>query len=607
MRLRILLLTFALAVSAGGCSAYSKAISRGDELAREGQWDDAEAAYLEADAKEPGKPETQLRIQNVRNKRAESWIARGRAAREALNFDEALKAYIEALKVTPDNPEVQQAWEAAYTERLDFAEGDLNKGALESAGRHVDAVLTYLPELTRAVSLRGQVEVAFARRAFATAEDLEKTGKLGNALVEYLKADQYRVGATRARERADQVRNKLRTELTWFVEAAGVADKSNSPDIAQRLGAGRLGQSFGQMIPLSVVTQAPPDARGVRLTLSIDRVMFNREKTSFQRTKKYLAGMKAVPNPERAKNEQQLLEAERRLEEVDDLFSQSLRRYTEAQNAVDRARDAFDRCTSDALVACQQALEDCRQDAALIAAKAAAAATAAARSDNAQSPPPIPQACQRMECDANKCGDTRASVAVAVREQTSRRVALDNTGTTVDRQHREIQRLRDLVYRTPLTIDQPMYADFVYDVALHTLNGRALVTLQMDELQEAPRRQPFSQDYLVSKKDEAHKGYDRYKLLVDPLVLPNELDVRIELGERALADVVNRVRAKFDVYRDGWLQKARLSLPRAGAEDAVETLVRAVLVSADAPPQDVLDALAKAKGLQNPLGLISQQ
>lgn len=606
MSSRSLLVILALAATAG-CSAYSKAISRGDELAREGQYEAAETAYLEADEKEPGKPETQLRIQNVRNKRAESWIARGRAARDALNFDEALKSYNEALKVTPDNPEVSAVWEAAYTERLDFAEGDMKKGALESASSHVEAVLTYLPELSRAASLRGQVQVAFAKRAFATAEDLEKGGKLGNALIEYLKADQYRIGATAARERADQVRKKLRTELTWFVEAAGVSDKSSSPDIAQRLGAGRLGQSFGEKIPLSVVTQSPKDARGVRLTLSIDRVMFNREKTSIQRSKKYLAGMKAVPNPERAKNEQKLLEAERHQEEIDDVFSKALRRYTDSQNAVDRARDAYDRCTADALAACQKALDDCREDAALIAAKAAAAATAAAIAEKPQQPPPIPQACQRMVCDAQKCTQPKQSVETAEREQSQRRVAVDNTGTSVDRQHREIQRLRDLVYRTPLTIEQPMYSDFVYDIDIHTLNGRALVTLQMDDLQAEPMRQPFSQDFLVSKKDEAHKGYDRYEILVDPLVLPNEMDVRIELGEKALVDVVKRVRAKFDVYRDGWLKTARLSLPRAGAEDAVESLVRAVLVSADAPPQDLLDALAKAKGLQKPLGIIAQQ
>jgi tetratricopeptide (TPR) repeat protein len=603
---RFLLLVLALAATAG-CSAYSKAISRGDELAREGQWEAAENAYLDADAKEPGKPETQLRIQNVRNKRAESWVARGRAARDALNFDESLKAYNEALKVTPDNPEISEAWEAAYTERLDFAEGDLKKGALESAESHAAAVLVYLPDLPRAVSLRGQIQIAFSKRAFATAEDFEKNGKLGNALIEYLKADQFKIGATAARERADAVRKKLRTELTWFVEAPSVTDKSNSPDIAQRLGAGRLGQSFGEKIPLSVVTQAPKDARGVRLTLSIDRVLFNREKTSIQRSKKYLAGMKSVPNPERAKNEQKLLEAERYQEEVDDAFSKSLRRYTDSQNAVDRARDAYDRCTSDALAACQKALDDCREDAALVASKAAAAATAAANAEKPQSPPPIPEACQKQVCDANRCAQPKESVSVAEREQGQRRIAVDNAGTSVDRQHREIQRLRDLVYRTPLTVEQPMYADFVYDIDIHTLNGRALVTLQMDDLQAEPMRQPFSQDFLVSKKDETHKGYDRYEILVDPLVLPNEMDVRIELGEKALVDVVKRVRAKFDVYRDGWLKTARLSLPRAAAEDATENLVRAVLVSADAPPQDILDALAKAKGLQKPLGIIAQQ
>jgi hypothetical protein len=46
-----------------------------------------------------------------------------------------------------------------------------------------------------------EVQTAWARRWFSTAQHLEEEGKLGNALLAYVRADQERVGATAARER----------------------------------------------------------------------------------------------------------------------------------------------------------------------------------------------------------------------------------------------------------------------------------------------------------------------------------------------------------------------------------------------------------------------
>ena len=42
---------------------------------------------------------------------------------------------------------------------------------------------------------------------------------------------------------------------------------------------------------------------------------------------------------------------------------------------------------------------------------------------------------------------------------------------------------------------------------------------------------------------------------------------------------------------------------RPSAEDVVETAVRALLLTADAPPEDILLPLTRARGLTNPQAL----
>lgn len=596
--MRKLALAALLLLAVAGCSAYSRAISRGDELAQKGDWIGAEAAYLDAQQADPKRSETALRIENVRNKRAEEWVAKGEKAREDKQLDAALHAFAEAVKIAPNNERVVTAYQNAIEERLNFAEGDLKNGALESAERNVNAVLALRPDIARARSLAGQIQNAFAQRSFATAEDFEKKGLLGNALVEYLRADERKIGATPARERAEVVRKKLREELMWFVQAMPVNDRTASPDVAQRIGAGRIGGAFSEKLPIMVVTEAPKTARGVKVSLSIDRVWMTRDKTGIQKTQRYLAGMKAVQNPERAKNEQQLLLAERQFEQVGDDFSSALRRYSDAQAAVDRARDGYDRCAADAVSACQRTIDDCRAESVKLINEAV--------NGDPNQPKATPNPCQKVDCSLDTCTHDRSNVTTAEKEQSDRRRAMEAAANNVDRQRREIQRLRDLVYRTPLTVEEPMYSDFVYDVDVHTLHGRALVTLNIDDLQAEPSKAPLTVEYEVAKSDETHKGYDRYGILVDPLVLPQELDVRTDLGDKALADITRRVRARFDIYRNAWLKDARLALPRAGAEDAVEKLVRALFVSGDAPPADILQALGKTKGLREPLSLLQQ-
>jgi hypothetical protein len=104
----------------------------------------------------------------------------------------------------------------------------------------------------------------------------------------------------------------------------------------------------------------------------------------------------------------------------------------------------------------------------------------------------------------------------------------------------------------------------------------------------------------------AHKAYDKVGVLADPVQLRSEAELRVEAGDKAMAAIASRVMERFNVYRQRRVEDARRGMVRPSAEDVVETAVRALLLTADAPPEDILQLLAKARGLDNPASIFGQ-
>jgi hypothetical protein len=115
-----------------------------------------------------------------------------------------------------------------------------------------------------------------------------------------------------------------------------------------------------------------------------------------------------------------------------------------------------------------------------------------------------------------------------------------------------------------------------------------------------------TQDYDVSHEDYSNKGYDRYGVLADPVQLRNELELRVDVGDKAMADLARRVMERFDAYRQKRVEDARRGMVRPGAEDVVETSVRVLLLTADKPPPDILLPVSQARGLQRPEALFGR-
>ncbi|MCY1046359.1 outer membrane exchange accessory lipoprotein TraC [Corallococcus sp. bb12-1] len=582
-------LALATLVLLSGCSAFSRAVREGDASSKERRWAEAEAAYLRALAADPEASEVTVKLRAVRKEWGAEVYQEAGAAHASGDLPSATKLLMRVLELDPDHDGARALLAQTLEARVQVALGLLKEEKLQDARAELDAVLAVAPDHTSARKGVDAVQVAWAKRFFASADTLEKAGKLGNALLAYVRADQERVGATAARERAEAVRLKLRDEVAFLVVASPVDDKAQAPDVAQRLGAGRLATFLPTQLPLKVVTEAPPGRVGVKLELALERVLPLKAVEESQRTKRYLAGNRSVPNPKRGQFESKLLETERTLETVERKQAAVLREYLRAQMELGTLRDAAERCREREKRECREALVECGEE-----------ARAAAK------PGSIPGECNPERCSGQCTQDEGLMVqkAKAARVlEVAVQVALDKAET----QRTEVQRNRDSVFREPITVEEPMYSDFVYDVQLHRLTVTATVTAVMRDLltpQQVPA--PNTQDYAVLHEDVAHKGYDRYGVLADPVQLRNELELRVDAGDKAVADLARRVKERFDVYRGKRVEDARRGMVRPGAEDVVETAVRALLLTADAPPQDVLQPVARARGLTRPEALLGQ-
>jgi hypothetical protein len=163
-----------------------------------------------------------------------------------------------------------------------------------------------------------------------------------------------------------------------------------------------------------------------------------------------------------------------------------------------------------------------------------------------------------------------------------------------------VQRGRDVYFREPLTVEEPVYDEYPYDVELHRMAVLASVTERLVDLARDAVPSPYTEDYAATHEDLSHRAYEKVGVLADPVQLPSEAELRVEAGDKAMAAIAERVMERFDVYRQRKVEEARRGMVRPSAEDVVETAVRALLLTADAPPEDILQPLARARGLDNP-------
>ncbi|MFL5345348.1 MAG: outer membrane exchange accessory lipoprotein TraC [Hyalangium sp.] len=587
-RLAVLALCALFAVS--GCTAFGRAVKEGDELTAQHKWAAAEAAYQRALAADPEASEVTVKLRAVHKDWSAEVYQEAERVHGTGDLPAAQKLLVRALQLDSENGDAHALLARTLDARVEVAQKALKDERLQEARAEFDAVLAVSPDHVAARKGVEAVQVAWAKRWFKTGQQLEESGKLGNALLSYVRADQEKVGVTAARERAEAVRQKLRDEVAFLVVATPVEDKAQSPDVAQRLGAGRLAAMLPTELPIRVVTEAPGSKVGVKLDLTLERVLPIKAVEQGQRTQRYLAGNRSVPNPKRRQYEDKLLQSERTLEEVERKQAAALRDYLRRQAELNTVRQTAERCRERERKTCLDLIQRCGEAASEL-----------------QKPGQVPEECNPAACATRQCGQeeqllvTNAAVVQQLEKQ------LDTALEQSESQRREVQRGRDLVFREPVTVDEPMYSDFVYDVELHRLTVKATVTsVVRDLLADKAAPAPVTQDFDVMHEDSSNKGYDRYGVLADPVQLRSELELRVDAGDKAMEDIAKRVMERFDAYRQQRLEEARLGMVRPGAEDVVETAVRVLLLTADKPPADILQPMARARGLQRPEALFGK-
>ncbi len=139
------LLAFAIAFSELRAESLASKIRKGNRLFSQGKYADAEAAYLDAQVKNPGKPEVLYNLGNslVKQKkysqgiqalsqaagqgdkiiRQNSWYNTGNAFFEASRFKDSAEAYVQALKLDPSDRDAKHNLELALLKLKDQQSG----------------------------------------------------------------------------------------------------------------------------------------------------------------------------------------------------------------------------------------------------------------------------------------------------------------------------------------------------------------------------------------------------------------------------------------------------------------------------------------------------
>ncbi|HYO55332.1 outer membrane exchange accessory lipoprotein TraC [Archangium sp.] len=582
-RLGLIALAFFALLAAVGCSTFARAIKEGDELTAQRKWTEAEAAYQRALAAEPGDSEAKVKLRDMRRQWSAEVLQGAQAKHSEGDLAGATPLLVRALALDEENDAARTLLTQTLDARVEGALKALKEDRLQEARAELDAVLVVDEGHAAARKGVAAVQTALARRWFNTAKRLEEEGKSGNALLAYVRADQEQVGATPARERAEAVRRKLQDEIAFLVVTGPAEDRAEAPDVVQRLSPGRLSALLPQEVPIRVITtEAPKDHEGVRLGLAVERVMPVKSVEQAQKSQRYLVTNKAVPNPRRLELETALLAQERKLEDVEHKLSGVLRDYLRKQDELAQAHEVSARCRERERKVCGTGLSECVQ--AFSRAK----------------PGEVPADCNPARCNP-QCEQEEGALKqrASAAQELERRLETAQENAVVQR--REVQRGRDAYYREPPTVEEPVYADYPYDVELHRLSITASVTERLVVLsKDVAGASPHTEDYVATHEDGANKAYDKVGVLADPVQLRSEAELRVEAGDKAMAAIAARVKEHFDVYRQRRVEDARRGMVRPSAEDVVETAVRALLLTADAPPQDVLLPLAKARGLTRP-------
>src|SRR5690606_25227578 len=175
-----------------------------------------------------------------------------------------------------------------------------------------------------------------------------------------------------------------------------------------------------------------------------------------QKSHTYLAGTRAVPNPKRASAEAELLTLQRDDEEREAAVAQQVRRFVAAGQDVTRSLQSLEVCRERARETCEERYAKCVERAV----------------DGGAEMKKATNQC-KGGCEG-LCASEERELARARKDASTVETQVQHAQGTREAGRRSVQRTRDALLRVPLTLEEPMHAEHIYDVTHHRRAVHAL-------------------------------------------------------------------------------------------------------------------------------------
>jgi len=556
-----------LIAALGGCGgAYSAAIARGDQFAAAGLWDQAAAAYAEAQGLDPTEPEAGIKLEQARKRQSGERLLAAKGLMARGEIEKGLVIVQEAAELDPKSTAAQAALVDANAEAASQAEEMLRNGDGQKALALITLVLKGSPRDRRARRVDARIREELADAAYARADAFDKRGRLGNALMEFASALVYVADFQDTRLRIGKIKLALEQELMFHVVLQRFAGAGSAASMSDVLTVDLLSQSFDPKLPLRVVDKLPPgreSSRGVELMGKFENYEFKQDKESVSRTCDYKCGEDRSPNPDYDRLEKDLGPRERYLSEAENKVSEKRQDVDKQQKTVDDHQKEVDRRQLE-LEKKRDELDKCRAD---------------------RKPQDSPSKCSGQESNVSVAqndldGEKRRLESPKSFYDMARR-SYEDAQQERDRARREVDSVKERLRNTPRELVVDRMCPYNWTSAKHSEDAKITVWITAAQLQDKVKlldNQAFP--FHLRAEDETfppQPGRCSQASAGDPLKLPTETEMKSELARQVILGVREKVLASYDRYRQRFLADARREEAAGVPEEAVEGYVRYLL------------------------------
>lgn len=580
-----LLLGAALAFSVAGCSTlYSQAMDHGDVAAASGNWDEAAKYYQQAAELEPGEQEARDKLRSAKQHQAADRVKIAKNALAAGHPRDALRPAFDATQLDPSSADAKATFEQAHKGALDEAERELQAQNYRQALLVAREVLAILPADPRAIDVEGQARTKIAEQAVQKGQDLEKEGKLSQALMQYAEALVMRPDNSTAVSRIGDLKLQLR-ERVMFNIVLGTFDGDTAADnLGSNIGAGDIARGIDGAYLIRVSDKLPPKQaftlQGMRLGGIFKGYKFQTLKSRSQRGCDYICGTEMVVNPEYGRAQADLNAAQLELSSAQSAEQSAQSRIPSLERAVDTAKQN-ESSARQARDSAESAFRSCEST----AGQNASQVCGSLRGVRDQAESQFQQAQNERSRAEADLSEGRSQLSQAQ----SRRSSAESAEFGA----------RSRFQNTPPQIEVDKHCIHNYNVDTVTEQGDVALNLNGESLyDETPTLNETVNGHFdaVDETFKAEQGFCQEISGGDPLNLPAEGAVKKKVVDDAVSHAQGSIVNAYERYRTNYLTQARQAEGDQKNDDAADSYIR-FLFTASKIGDPETQARSKVSGL----------